>query len=68
MRGEIFTPLREVNEEAAKNHKTLERTVYTVPKEIDRDIARLKLKAMGVRIDTLTDEQVRYLTSWEEGT
>jgi adenosylhomocysteinase len=55
-------------EYVAKNHKTLESTVYTVPEEIDRDIARLKLKAMGVEIDTLTDKQVRYLTSWEEGT
>jgi adenosylhomocysteinase len=52
----------------AKHYKTLERTVYAVPEEIDRDIARLKLKAMGIEIDTLTDEQVRYLTSWEEGT
>ncbi len=52
----------------AKNHATLERTVYSVPEEIDRDIARLKLEAMGVEIDTLTDAQVRYLTSWEEGT
>ena len=52
----------------AKNHETLERTVYTVPEEIDRDIARLKLRAMGIEIDTLTDAQVRYLTSWEEGT
>jgi adenosylhomocysteinase len=52
----------------AKNHQTLERTVYGVPEKIDRDIARLKLTAMGIEIDTLTDEQVRYLTSWEEGT
>jgi adenosylhomocysteinase len=52
----------------AKNHQTLERTVYAVPEKIDRDIARLKLTAMGIEIDTLTDEQVRYLTSWEEGT
>ena len=52
----------------AKNHETLERTVYTVPEEIDRDIARLKLRAMGIEIDTLTGAQVRYLTSWEEGT
>jgi len=52
----------------AKNHQALERTVYAVPEKIDRDIARLKLTAMGVEIDTLTDEQVRYLTSWEEGT
>ena len=46
----------------------LERTVYTVPEEIDREIARLKLQAMGVEIDVLTPEQEKYLTSWEEGT
>jgi len=46
----------------------LERTVYTVPEEIDREIARLKLQAMGVEIDVLTPEQQRYLASWEEGT
>jgi adenosylhomocysteinase len=55
-------------EHIAKNYKTMERTVYTVPEEIDRNIAYLKLKAMGIEIDTLTDEQRRYLTSWEEGT
>ncbi|MBI4505315.1 MAG: adenosylhomocysteinase, partial [Chloroflexi bacterium] len=42
--------------------------VYPVPPEIDREIARLKLHAMGLEIDTLTDEQQRYLTSWESGT
>jgi adenosylhomocysteinase len=46
----------------------LERTVYTVPEEIDQRIARLKLQAMGVEIDVLTPEQEKYLTSWEEGT
>nr|HID13946.1 adenosylhomocysteinase [Anaerolineae bacterium] len=46
----------------------LERTVYPVPEEIDREIARLKLRAMGVEIDVLTQEQEKYLTSWEEGT
>mgnify|MGYP001037531252 CR=1 FL=1 len=46
----------------------LERTVYDVPEEIDQDIARLKLHAMGVEIDVLTPEQEKYLTSWEEGT
>jgi adenosylhomocysteinase len=46
----------------------LERTVYPVPEEIDREIARLKLRAMGVEIDVLTPEQVKYLASWEEGT
>ncbi|MCS6950895.1 MAG: adenosylhomocysteinase [Armatimonadota bacterium] len=47
---------------------TLEKQVYRVPLEIDREIARLKLEAMGVRIDTLTPEQQEYLTSWEMGT
>jgi adenosylhomocysteinase len=46
----------------------LERTVYPVPEEIDREIARLKLRAMGVEIDVLTPEQEKYLASWEEGT
>jgi len=51
-----------------KNAASLERKVYSVPEEIDREIARLKLQAMGVTIDTLTPEQVAYLNSWEEGT
>jgi adenosylhomocysteinase len=46
----------------------LEPKVYTVPDEIDREIARLKLESMGVAIDTLTEEQARYLASWDEGT
>ncbi len=52
----------------AKNYKTLERKVYDVPADIDAEVARLKLKAMDIEIDTLTEEQHRYLTSWEEGT
>jgi adenosylhomocysteinase len=52
----------------AKNAKGLEKRVYPVPKEIDKEIARLKLKAMGVEIDTLTPEQEKYLSSWEMGT
>ena len=51
-----------------KNHATLEKRVYPVPEEIDREVARLKLRAMGVEIDTLTEEQDRYLHSWEQGT
>lgn len=51
-----------------KNADKLEKRVYNVPEEIDREIARLKLEAMGVRIDKLTEEQVKYLGSWEEGT
>jgi adenosylhomocysteinase len=51
-----------------KNADQLEKKVYSVPSEIDRQIARLKLAAMGVNIDTLTAEQIAYLNSWEEGT
>ena len=51
-----------------KNHATLERKVYTVPEEIDREIARLKLASMGVTIDVPTAEQQKYMSSWEEGT
>jgi adenosylhomocysteinase len=51
-----------------KNADKLEKNVYTVPAEIDAEIARIKLEAMGVSIDTLTQEQVKYLNSWEEGT
>ena len=51
-----------------KNAANLEKKVYAVPEEIDREIARLKLDAMRVTIDTLTPEQVAYLNSWEEGT
>ncbi|HKY79766.1 MAG TPA: adenosylhomocysteinase [Anaerolineales bacterium] len=52
----------------AKNAGKLENKVYPVPEDIDREIARLKLETMGVRIDTLTPEQEKYLNSWEEGT
>src|SRR5437763_5627847 len=55
-------------EHMAKHGKKLEKKVYAVPPEIDREIARLKLKTMGVRIDKLTPEQEKYLASWEEGT
>jgi adenosylhomocysteinase len=51
-----------------RNHATLEKKVYVVPEEIDREIARLKLASMGVTIDTPTPEQQKYMTSWEEGT
>ncbi|MBN2387400.1 MAG: adenosylhomocysteinase [Anaerolineales bacterium] len=51
-----------------QNAKTLEKKVYSVPAEIDAEIARIKLLAMGIKIDTLTEEQVKYLNSWEEGT
>jgi adenosylhomocysteinase len=51
-----------------KNADTLENKVYTIPEELDRQIAKLKLEAMGVKIDSLTPEQKKYLESWEEGT
>lgn len=50
------------------NAKELENQVYTIPENIDREIARIKLEAMGVNIDKLTDEQEDYLNSWEHGT
>jgi adenosylhomocysteinase len=52
----------------AKNHKSLEKKVYPVPEELDKKVARLKLEAMGVKIDKLTAEQEEYLASWSEGT
>jgi len=52
----------------AKQGKKLEKKVYPVPKEIDQEIARLKLEGMGIRIDRLTKEQEKYLASWEMGT
>jgi adenosylhomocysteinase len=51
-----------------KNAKQLQKTVYSVPEKIDKEIARLKLKAMGIKVDTLTPEQKKYLQSWEMGT
>jgi adenosylhomocysteinase len=51
-----------------KNKDKLEKKVYPVPEEIDKEVARLKLIAMGIKIDTLTPEQKKYLSSWEEGT
>jgi len=51
-----------------KNGARLEKKVYSVPDEIDREIARLKLQSMGIQVDTLTAAQVKYLNSWEEGT
>jgi adenosylhomocysteinase len=55
-------------EYAVQNAAKLERRVYAVPEEIDAEIARLKLATMGVEIDELTEEQARYLASWDEGT
>ncbi len=51
-----------------QNISSLERRVYTVPDAIDREIARLKLESMGSNVDILTEEQERYLASWDQGT
>jgi adenosylhomocysteinase len=55
-------------EYAIQNAGSLERKVYDVPEEIDNEIARLKLATMNIDIDRLTDEQAKYLASWDEGT
>jgi adenosylhomocysteinase len=51
-----------------KNIDSMHAKVYEVPEYIDREIARLKLDAMGISIDVLTEAQIKYLNSWEEGT
>jgi adenosylhomocysteinase len=51
-----------------KNKQRLKTKVHPVPEEVDKQVARLKLQSMGIDIDTLTPEQEKYLTSWEEGT
>jgi adenosylhomocysteinase len=51
-----------------KNHASLEKRVYAVPEELDKQVARMKLEAMAVKIDRLTLEQEHYLASWNEGT
>jgi adenosylhomocysteinase len=55
-------------EHMVKNRGRLEIKVHPVPEEIDKEVARLKLQSMGISIDSLTPEQKKYLTSWEEGT
>ena len=55
-------------EYVAKHHGELTAQVYTVPPEIDREVARLKLEALGIKIDTMTAEQTKYANSWQEGT
>jgi len=51
-----------------KNHASLQPQVYPVPRDIDQEVARLKLRSMNAAIDTLTPEQEQYLDSWSEGT
>jgi len=52
----------------ARNHAKLAKKVYKVPDEIDKNIARLKLDSLKIKIDVLTEEQKKYLASWEAGT
>jgi len=51
-----------------KNSDKLKIGVYPVPEEIDKEVAKLKLQSMGIEIDTLSQEQINYLSSWKEGT
>jgi adenosylhomocysteinase len=51
-----------------KERKNLQNKVYIIPEEVDKQIAKLKLDALGIQIDVLTPEQEKYLNSWEEGT
>ncbi len=56
------------SEYIVKHHKKLKKDVFKVPEDIDQNIAALKLKSMGIKIDVLTKEQAKYLSSWEMGT
>jgi adenosylhomocysteinase len=51
-----------------KNASSLKHQVYSVPENIDRHIAKLKLDSMGIQVDKLTPDQEQYLASWSEGT
>jgi adenosylhomocysteinase len=55
-------------EYGAKNHASLKPDLYTMPADIDREVARLKLEALHIEIDTMTPEQLKYVSSWQEGT
>src|SRR5205807_1118472 len=57
-----------VGSTSVKNHKSLEKTVYRVPEELDKRVAKLKLESMSIKIDKLTPDQEEYLASWSEGT
>jgi len=56
------------SEWAVKNHKTLTPKVYEVPSAVENWVAKLKLGSMGIRIDSVTKEQEKYLSSWDHGT
>ncbi len=51
-----------------ENEGKLQSKVYKVPEEIDREVAKRKLETMGIKIDKLTKEQIKYMKSWKEGT
>jgi adenosylhomocysteinase len=55
-------------EHLVKNKGKLEPGLHSIPEDIDREIARLKLKAMGIALDSLTPEQTEYINSWKSGT
>ena len=55
-------------EYVARHHAELERRVYVVPEAIDAEVARLKLAALGITLDPMTEEQLRYVSSWQSGT
>lgn len=55
-------------EHIAKNHEKMEPKVYKLPDDVDHMVARIQLEALGIEIDKLTDDQKRYLASWNEGT
>jgi len=55
-------------EHMVKHHAQLEKRVYTVPVDLDKRVAKLKLESMGIKIDRLTPEQEEYLAGWSEGT
>ena len=57
-----------INNDGTINSKKLEKTVYKVPEELDKRVAKLKLESMGIKIDRLTPEQEEYLAGWSEGT
>lgn len=57
-----------VAEYLVKNHSSLQNKVYPVPKEIDQEVAKIKLKSLGLKIDSLTEDQIRYMNEWTEGT
>ena len=55
-------------EYGAKHHAELKPDLYVMPRDIDSEVARLKLEALGIEIDTMTPEQLKYVSSWQEGT